>query len=153
MPPTQSASRSSFNELAARLTGQIVLPQDAAYEAVRGLWNGGVRTRPAAIVCCATAQDVVHTVRWARSHGLPLAVRGGGHDYAGRALCADGVVIDCSPLRAVTIDPAARFASVQGGATRATSSAPRGTTDWPPPPGPSLPSGWPASRWVGGMVH
>jgi FAD/FMN-containing dehydrogenase len=117
MPPTQSDSQSAFKDLAARLTGQIVLPQDAAYEAARQLWNGEVRTRPAAIVRCATAQDVVHTVRWARSHGLPLAVRGGGHDFAGRALCADGIVIDCSPMRAVAIDPAARSASVQGGAT------------------------------------
>ena len=59
----------------------------------------------------------MHTVRWARSHGLALSVRGGGHDLAGRALREGGVVIDCSQMRAVTIDPAARTAYAQGGAT------------------------------------
>src|SRR5262249_35606422 len=96
---------------------QLVLPEDATYERVRQLWNGGVRTRPAAIVRCANAQDVVHTVRWARSRGLALSVRGGGHDFAGRALCEDGVVIDCSQMRAVAGDPAARAARAQGGVT------------------------------------
>jgi FAD/FMN-containing dehydrogenase len=117
MTTTPRDSRTVFKELAARLTGQLVLPQDATYEQVRQLWNGGVRTRPAAIVRCADAQDVVHTVRWARSHGLALSIRGGGHDYAGRALCEGGVVIDCAPMRAVTIDPAARTARAPGGAT------------------------------------
>ncbi len=117
MTTTSRASRSAFKDLAALLTGQLVLPQDATYEPVRQLWNGGAHTRPAAIVRCATAQDVVHTVRWARSHGRALSVRGGGHDFAGRALCADGVVIDCTPMRAVTIDPEARTARAQGGAT------------------------------------
>ena len=69
------------------------------------------------IVRCGNAQDVVYTIRWARSHGRALAVRGGGHDYAGRAPCEDGVVIDCSQMRAITIDPAARTARAQGGAT------------------------------------
>ena len=109
--------RTIFQDLTAVLTGYLVLPEDAAYDEVRQLWSGKVDTRPAAFVRCANAQDVMHTVRWARSHGLALSVRGGGHDFAGRALCEDGVVIDCSQMRAVTIDPAARTAHVQGGAT------------------------------------
>lgn len=117
MTTSQSSSRSVFKDLASLLTGQFVFPEDAAYEQVRQLWNGGIQTRPAAIVRCANAQDVAHTIRWARAHGLALSVRGGGHDYAGRALCEGGVVIDCSPMRAVTIDPAARTARAQGGAT------------------------------------
>ncbi len=117
MTTTPSYSRSVFKNLAAHLTGHLVLPEDTTYERVRQLWNGEVKTRPAAIVRCANAQDVVHTVRWARSHGLALSVRGGGHDFAGRALCEDGVVIDCAQMRAVTIDPAARTARAQGGAT------------------------------------
>ncbi len=117
MTPTLSDSRSVFKDLAALLTGHIVLPQDATYEQVRQLWNGAVQTRPAATACCAHAQDVAHTVRWARAHGRALSVRGGGHDFAGRALCEDGVVIDCSQMRAATIDPATRTARMQGGAT------------------------------------
>jgi FAD/FMN-containing dehydrogenase len=116
MTPTRR-DPSAFRELATLLTGQLILPTDAAYEDVRRLWNGRVQTRPAALVRCATVQDVMQTVLWARSHGTLLSVRGGGHDFAGRALCEDGVVIDCSAMRAVTIDPEARTARVQGGAT------------------------------------
>jgi FAD/FMN-containing dehydrogenase len=104
-------------DLTSLVTGDIVLPEGADYDQVRRLWNGKVNKRPAALVRCANAQDVVHTVRWARSRGLALAVRGGGHDFAGRALCDDGVVIDCSQMRAASIDPAGRVARIQGGAT------------------------------------
>jgi FAD/FMN-containing dehydrogenase len=107
---------SAFNDLAALLTGQLFLPQDADYEQVRQLWNGKVKTQPAAIARCLTVQDVIHTVRWTRSQGLPLSVRAGGHDTAGRAL-SEGVVIDLSQMRTVTVDPVARTAHVQAGAT------------------------------------
>ncbi len=106
-----------FNDLVAPLTGELLLPEDAAYERVRPLWNGKVKTQPAAIVRCLTVPDVIHTVRWTRAHGLPLSVRGGGHDFAGRALSENGVVIDLSQMKAVTIDPDARTARIQGGAT------------------------------------
>jgi hypothetical protein len=114
---TQGDSRSVFKDLLSLLTGQLVLPENASYEQVRQLWNGEIHTRPAAIVRCANAQDVVHTVRWARSHGRALSVRGGGHDVAGRALCEDGIVIDLSQMPAVSIYPAARTAHAAGGAT------------------------------------
>ena len=86
--------KSTFKDLTALLTGHLVLPEDAAYDQVRQLWSGKVNKHPAALVRCANAQDVIHTVRWARSHGLALSVRGGGHDFAGRALCDNGIVID-----------------------------------------------------------
>jgi FAD/FMN-containing dehydrogenase len=108
---------SAVNELASLLTGQLVLPEDTAYEPARQLWNGRVKTQPAAIARCLTVQDVIHTVHWTRSQGLPLSVRGGGHDFAGRALVENGVAIDLSQMRAVTIDPDNRTAHVQGGAT------------------------------------
>lgn len=76
----------TFKDLTALLTGHLVLPQNAAYDQVRQLWSGKVNKHPAALVRCANAQDVIHAVRWARSHGLALSVRGGGHDFAGRAL-------------------------------------------------------------------
>jgi FAD/FMN-containing dehydrogenase len=117
MTATYSQSSAFFNDLASLLTGQLYLPEDAAYEQVRQLWNGKVKTQPAAIARCLTVQDVIHTVRWTRSQGLPLSVRGGGHDFAGRALVENGVVIDCSQMRAVTIAPDKHTAQVQAGAT------------------------------------
>jgi len=106
-----------FQDLAALLTGQIILPKDETYEQVRQVWNGGVTTRPLAFVRCANTQDVIHAVRWVRSQGLPLSVRGGGHDFAGRSLREQGIVIDCSLMRGVNIDPENCTAHVQGGAT------------------------------------
>ncbi len=117
MTATYSGSNASFNDLAARLTGQLLLPEDAAYEQARQVWNGMVKTRPAAIARCVNVQDVIETVRWTRSHRLTLSVRGAGHDAAGRALREDGVVIDCSLMRAVSVDPETRTARIQGGAT------------------------------------
>ncbi|MBW4639938.1 MAG: FAD-binding oxidoreductase [Gloeocapsa sp. UFS-A4-WI-NPMV-4B04] len=117
MTTTFVQNQAFFKYLTAFLTGQLLLPDDAAYERVRHLWNRKVKTQPAAIVRCLTVQDVIHTVRWTRAQGLPLSVRGGGHDFAGRALVENGVVIDLSQMRAVTIDPDARSAHVQGGAT------------------------------------
>ncbi|MEH2078503.1 MAG: hypothetical protein V7K89_00345 [Nostoc sp.] len=73
MTVTPSQNRTLFNELAAVLRGgQLLFPDDAAYEQVRQLWNGRVKTRPAAIARCLTVQDVIHTIRWTRAHGLPL---------------------------------------------------------------------------------
>jgi hypothetical protein len=117
MSNTWSSRRSHFQDLASRLTGQLVLPTDTSYELVRQVWNRQVHTRPVAIVRCANTEDVMHTVRWARSRGLALSVRGGGHDCAGRSLCDGGVVIDCSPMRQITIDLEARTARVASGAT------------------------------------
>ena len=107
----------NFKDLAANLTGNLVLPKDESYDETRRLWNQTVDKYPAALVRCASVEDVVHAVRWTRSHGLSLSVRGGGHDFGGRSLCDGGVVIDCSQMRAVSIDPERCSATVQGGAT------------------------------------
>jgi len=64
---------------------------------VRQLWNGKVKTRPAAIVRCLSVEDVIHTVRWTRAHA-PLSVRGAGHEIFGRSLRENGVVIDLSQM-------------------------------------------------------
>src|SRR5215831_14873672 len=107
----------NFKDLAANLAGNLVLPKDESYDETRRLWNQTVDKHPAALVRCASVEDVVHAVRWTRSHGLSLSVRGGGHDFGGRSLCDGGVVIDCSQMRAVSIDPERCSATVQGGAT------------------------------------
>jgi FAD/FMN-containing dehydrogenase len=117
MTTTYSQSSVFFNDLAALLIGQLLLPEDTAYEQVRQLWNGKVKTRPAAIARCLNVQDVIHTVRWTRAHGLPLSVRGAGHEIFGRSLRENGIVIDLSQMRAVTIDPVTRTARIQAGAT------------------------------------
>jgi hypothetical protein len=106
-----------FMDLTEALTGPLVLPEDTDYDEVCQVWSGRVNKRPAALVRCASAQDVEHTLHWARARGFPVSVRGGGHDFAGRALCDGGIVIDCSEMRAVAIDPEARTARIQGGAT------------------------------------
>lgn len=107
----------AFNDLAALLTGQLFLPQDADYEQVRQLVNGRVKTQPAAIARCLTVQDVIHTIRWTKAQGLPLSVRGAGHEIFGRSLRQDGVVIDLSQMKAIAIDPVARTAQIQSGVT------------------------------------
>jgi hypothetical protein len=80
------------------------------------VWNGAVRRRPAVIAFCKQPEDVQAAVRAARRHGLPLSVRGGGHDWAGRALRDDGLVIDLTGMRHVAVDSRALVATVAGGA-------------------------------------
>ena len=102
--------------LKAGVQGSVVLPEDAAYESARQVWNAMIDKHPAAIVCCATSADVVHAVSFARQHRLPLAVRGGGHNIAGSAVCDEGIVIDLSQMKSVHVDAGTRRASIAGGA-------------------------------------
>jgi FAD/FMN-containing dehydrogenase len=80
------------------------------------LWNGAVRRLPATVALCERAEDVQAAVRVARRHGLALSVRGGGHDWAGRALREGGLAVDLTRMRGVAVDPEARVATVSGGA-------------------------------------
>jgi FAD/FMN-containing dehydrogenase len=96
--------------------GTLIGPGDRDYDSARRVWNGTVDRRPALIARCAHQDDVVAAVRFAREHGLALAVRGGGHNVAGNAVCDAGVVVDLSTQRAVEVDPVARTARVSPGA-------------------------------------
>jgi FAD/FMN-containing dehydrogenase len=98
------------------MSGNVAAPGDELYEKGRRLWNGAVRRRPAIIAFCKRPEDVQAAVRAARRHGLPLSVRGGGHDWAGRALRDDGLVIDLTGMRDVAVDPQVLVANVAGGA-------------------------------------
>jgi FAD/FMN-containing dehydrogenase len=100
-----------------QIEGQLIRPGDAEYDEARVVWNGMIDRRPALIVRCANAADVAASIQLARENQLPLAVRGGGHNVAGHAVCDDGVVIDFSNMKDIQVDPAARTARVQGGAT------------------------------------
>jgi FAD/FMN-containing dehydrogenase len=112
-----SVSSSAVEELKAAIRGQLLLPGDAGFDEARSIWNAMIDRHPAMVLRCAGAADVRRGVAFARDNGLPLAVRGGGHNIAGTALCDDGLVIDLSLMKSVHIDPAARRAYVEPGAT------------------------------------
>lgn len=105
-----TALRESFD-------GAIVGPDDAGYERARRIWNAMVDRRPGLILRCSGTADVVQAVRFARDNDLLVAVRGGGHNVGGRALCDNGIVIDLSAMKGVHVDPVARTARVQAGCT------------------------------------
>ncbi|MFN3653683.1 MAG: FAD-binding oxidoreductase [Armatimonadota bacterium] len=107
----------NFTGLRGRTQGELVVPSDEAYDGARQIWNGMIDKHPAAILQCAEAGDVIHAVCYAREAGMLLAVRGGGHNVAGNALCDGGLVIDLSRLRAVHVDAVRHRAIVEGGAT------------------------------------
>lgn len=108
---------SEITQLRRGLHGQLVLPEDHAYEDGRKVWNGAVDKRPAAIAYCASAQDVVEAVNFARSRELGVAVRSGGHNVAGCSVCDDGIVIDLSRMKRTEIDPVRRIARAEAGLT------------------------------------
>ena len=112
-----SISGQELAEFASELHGEIVRPQDEGYDDARKIWNAMIDRRPALIVRCRDAEDVTRSIAFARDHELPLAVRGGGHNVSGNALCDDGLVIDLSPLKEVRIDTERRTAVVGGGVT------------------------------------
>ncbi len=96
--------------------GRLISADDADYDVARAVWNGAIDRRPRLIARCIGTADVVAAVRFAREHDLEIAIRGGGHNVAGTAVCDDGIVIDLSAMRAVRVDPVGRRAWVQGGA-------------------------------------
>jgi FAD/FMN-containing dehydrogenase len=102
--------------LRVAMQGTVVVRGDDDYARARQIWNRAVENQPALLAVCETTEDVQAAVRAARRHGLPLSVRGGGHDWTGRALCPDGLVIDLSRMRQVIVDPHTRVAIIAGGA-------------------------------------
>src|SRR5215210_5718026 len=90
-------------ELAPRISGSVLSPQDAGYDEARAVHNGLVDRSPAVIVRARTAGDVVAALAFARRAGLEVSVRGGGHDVAGRAVTDGGVMINLAEMRAVVV--------------------------------------------------
>jgi FAD/FMN-containing dehydrogenase len=107
---------SETEQLQRSLRGELLLPDNPHYDEARRIWNAMIDKRPAMIVRCAGAADVRAAVDFARDKGMPLAVRGGGHNIAGSALVNDGLVIDLSAMRSVRTDPHTQRAWVEGGA-------------------------------------
>jgi FAD/FMN-containing dehydrogenase len=111
-----SLPMAEVGQLAASLRGRLIGADDADYDAARKIWNAMIDRRPALITRCAGAADVLASVRFAARHDIALAVRGGGHNIAGSALCEGGLVIDLSAMRGVRVDAQGRRAWVQTGA-------------------------------------
>jgi len=103
--------------LAETVRGPVLGPGDPGYDDARSIWNALIDRRPALIVQCSGAADVVDAVNFAREQGLTLSIKAGGHNVAGNAVNDGGIVLDLSQMRGVTVDPAARTVRVQGGAT------------------------------------
>ena len=101
------------------IAGGVVAPGDVDYDEARAVWNGMVERQPVAVVSAAHAGDIAPTIRFARDHGLDLAVRGGGHNVAGNGTVDGGIVLDLGDLRSVTVDPPAATVKVEAGATLA----------------------------------
>src|ERR1051325_6941509 len=109
-------SREAIDRLRAKLKGRLILPTDASYESARRVfyWNPGTERRPRIIVQCAREEDALRVVEFARRHELELAARAGGHSHLGWG-CSNGLVIDLSGMKRITIDPLRRTARAEGG--------------------------------------
>ncbi len=107
----------ALDALRSATRGSVCLAGDDGYEEARKIWNGMIDRHPGIIVRCAGATDVIRAVEFATDHGLLLAVRGGGHNIAGNAVCDGGLMIDLSLMRSIQVDPARRTARVEPGVT------------------------------------
>src|SRR6266496_2596696 len=102
-------------DLAGQVSGPVLAPQDAGYEAARAVHNGLIDRKPALIVRCRTTDDVVAALAFARRAGLEVSIRGGGHNVAGRAVTDGGVMIDLAEMKGIAIDPERATATAGGG--------------------------------------
>lgn len=108
---------STIASLQRQVRAPLITSTHAAYDGARRVWNAMIDRRPLLIVRPECAAEVSAAITFARQYSLPLSVKGGGHGVAGKAICDDGVVIDLSRMAAASVDPVARTATVQGGAT------------------------------------
>jgi FAD/FMN-containing dehydrogenase len=115
--PARQHDAQTLHTWAAGLRGEALWPGDVAYDEACRIWNGMIERRPVLVIRPHDAADVAACVRLARDRGLPLSIRGGGHNIAGTALCDGGVMIDFSTHKEVTVDPATARVHVQPGAT------------------------------------
>jgi hypothetical protein len=112
-----TVNNQGIEQFRSAFRGAIVRSEDPDYEATRRIWNASVTTRPDMIAQCTGLADVIAAVKVARANGLLVAIRGGGHNVGGRALCEGGLVIDLSRMKGIHVDAAARRVRVQPGVT------------------------------------
>ncbi len=108
-------SEAAVQDLQTTLRGQLLRPSDDGYDEARMVWNAMIDRKPGFIVRCAGVSDVINSVNLAREHNILVAVRGGGHSFAGNAVCDGGMVIDLSRMKGVRVDPAKRTGRAEGG--------------------------------------
>src|SRR6185369_5971026 len=106
-----------IQSLKSKFNGEILEPSDAGYDRARQIWNASIDKHPRLIARCSGVADVIAAVDFARTNELLTAIRGGGHNVGGRALCDDGLVIDLSRMRSVFVGKANQRVRVEGGAT------------------------------------
>jgi FAD/FMN-containing dehydrogenase len=106
----------TIEQLRSSVGGEVITPEDASYEEARKVWNGMIDRHPALVVRCSSTDDVVAAVDFGRENGLVVSVRGGAHSTPGYSTCDGGIVVDLGPMHAVSVNPDARTARVQGGA-------------------------------------
>ena len=105
----------SIEKFQGSLRGAVLRPDDVGYDAARKVWNGMVDKRPALIARCTGTADVILCVQFAREHDLLVSVRGGGHNYAGKSVCDNGLMIDLSCMKGIRVDPVRRSARAEAG--------------------------------------
>jgi FAD/FMN-containing dehydrogenase len=110
-------AKSKLTYFQKKLRGKLVLPDDAEYDRARRVWNGAVDKRPAMIAYCAGRDDVIEAITFARSTGLELSVRSGGHNVAGNSLCEGGLVVDLSMMKKIAVDSERLFVRAEAGLT------------------------------------
>jgi len=104
-------------DLSTSIEGEVLAPGNDGYDTARAVWNAMIDRKPALIARCSSSRDVAATLKFAAAHDYPVSIRGGGHNVAGHAVCDDGIMIDLSGMRGVSVDPEKRIARVAGGAT------------------------------------
>jgi hypothetical protein len=143
--------KQAVDEFQSGFGGSVILPENPDYETARKVWNAMIDRHPGLIAMCSSVDDVVKAVQFAHSHDLDVAVRGGGHNIAGRALCDDGIVIDLSRMKAISVDKDSSVVAVQAGATLGDLDAATAPYDLAIPTGIAPPTGI-AGLTLGGGV-
>jgi FAD/FMN-containing dehydrogenase len=113
----QALDANTIQSFEDQLNGEVIRPDDERYDEARAVWNGIIDRHPVLIVRCASAQDVVAAVNFARENDVPLSVRGGGHNVAGSSVCDGCLVVDLSLMKEVRVDPESKIVRAAGGAT------------------------------------
>jgi FAD binding domain/Berberine and berberine like len=110
-------NEAAISKFKGSLRGPLIEPEDPSYDKARQLYNAMIDKRPRAIACCVDAADVIAAVNFGRDNGLPIAIRGGGHNGPGLGSVEDGLVIDLSLMKGVRVDPQNRTVRVGSGCT------------------------------------
>jgi FAD/FMN-containing dehydrogenase len=144
MTTSAATTTAPYAELAAAVRGELIMPGDPGYDQARAVYNAMIDKYPAAIARCHDTADVIACVRFAREHGLAIAVRGGGHNAAGLGVWDDALVIDLSLLRSTTVDPQNHTVGPTPDAPGETSTTRPSRSAWP-----RRPASWPPPAWPG----